>query len=49
MLHPKRLDLDAVKRCSKRKKQPKGIPIGSYRLRADPSDMREIFIEELMD
>jgi len=49
MLYPEGLDLDLVKRCRKRKENPEGIPIPLNSLRTDPSDMRQVLIEKMMD
>ena len=49
MLDPERLDFDFIKRCRKRKEKTKGISVAPDRLRAEPSNMREVLIEKLTD
>ncbi len=49
MLHSEGRDFDSIKLGCKRQEQPESIPVCLNGMVADPFDMRQILIEELMD
>ena len=49
MFHPEGSDLDTIILCSEGQKEFEGIPVGSDGVGADPLDVWEILVEELVD
>lgn len=49
MLQGQRSYLNAVMLCSKRKEEPKGIPVGPDGRGTAPFDVRKVMVKELMN